>query len=85
MNRIPFKGIITKNGNYLNDEIQWKLQQAFPQSNEIILEFKNLDTDVSLAKIKEYDKACKNLNAMILGFNNIVERGEEFARQFIGE
>lgn len=84
MNREPFKGMITVNGNYLNDAIYWKLKSIFPVNEEIIFDHP-IDGAASSEQVLKYNVEVSNLRANILGFNNIVDKGEKFAREFIGE
>ena len=84
MNREPFQGIVAKNGDYLNDTIYWKLKGIFPVCENTILNHP-MDGSASIEETEKYIVAVNNLRANILGFNNIVAKGEAFARKFIGE
>ena len=87
MNRLPFKGLTTKKNSYLNDEIQWKLQEIFPQNTNIIMEQCSGDNRYmnEFDRPLEYRIAVANMEAMQLAFDNIVARGSDFAYKFIGE
>ena len=87
MNRITFKGLTTKKGSFLNDEIQWKLQEIFPQNMNIIMEQCSGDNRYisEVDRPREYHIAVANMEAIQLAFDNIVARGSDFAYKFIGE